>query len=458
MSILEKFASFIGLIGFAMLVPGILYALGNPAAIELCQTHLGMLGDPSVMTVISFGLIFLAIFFGGGENISATIMGLVTGFFFISTAVQIGFMQWFRDVSSSWGFLDNLHLNYLVGISVVFLGLFFSFFKKIKFVPQVIVLVTLPIAFLVTADMYKLFKVEQEFSLSIDKGFEDLSQAIDKKYRSMPAVVKFIEDLQKDEELSKEEREAKVEELKESINRFEDDNETLEALKKQNEAYKKLLEQQEAALSGIGWCASSKDSSHQAKSYAEAVVPNQPCVRDFAVSLVKNDPGSFDGPKNGRPSKVGIRQICDVHLHLSTNWKYVSDPTLIMRDYNSPADRTLAIGMAGDCDDYSILMASSVEAIGGVTRIMAGECDGGGHAWAEVLIGYEQEWDEAKAEIKRFYKRSNMDIVPSIDEDGRYWLPLDWRMGHFTCNDYPTTARTMYEPNARLWSRADLSR
>ena len=277
MSALEKFASFIGVLGFAMLVPGILYALGNPSAVEFLNTNLGMLGDPSVMTVIAFGLIFLAIFFGGGENVSATLMGMVMGFLFISTAVEIGFMQWFRDFSSSWGFLGNLQLNYLVGIVVVFLGLLFSFFKKVKFVPQVILLVTLPIAFLVTADMYKLFKVEQEFSLSMDKGFQNITQAIDEKYRSMPAVVKFIEDLKKDAELSDEERQEKVDELKESINRFEDDNSTLEALKKQNEAYKKLLEQQEAALKGIGWCASSKDSSHQAKTYAEAVVPEQPC-------------------------------------------------------------------------------------------------------------------------------------------------------------------------------------
>lgn len=456
MSALEKFASFIGVVGFAMLVPGVMYALGNPSAIEFLGANLGMMGDPSVMTSVAFVLIALAIFFGGGENISATLLGMVAGFFFISTAVEIGFMQWFRDATNSLGFMDNLQLNYLVGIAVVFLGLLFSFAKKMKFVPQILLLVALPVGFLAAADNQGWFQFENKFSISMDKGFGELAQAIDEKYRSMPAVVKFIEDLQKEEGLSEEEKEAKINELKQSINKFEDDTQTLESLKKQNEAYKKLLEQQEAALKGIGWCASSKDSSHQAKSYAEAVVPNQPCVRDFAVSLVKNDPGSFDDSKNGLPGETGIRQVCDVHLHISTNWKYVSDPTLIMRDYNSPADRTLAIGMAGDCDDYSILMASAIEAIGGVTRIMAGTCTNGAHAWAEVLIGDQQDWNTAKGRIQSFFNRSNMELKYSVDENGHYWLPLDWRMGHFTCNDNPSELRQMYEPNPVLMQMVEL--
>lgn len=447
MSALEKFASFIGFLGFAMLVPGIMYALGNPSVSEFLSANLGTFGDASVMTSVAFVLIALAIFFGGGENITGTLLGMVVGFFFISTAVEVGFMQWFRDLASSVSFLGNLQLNYLVGIAVVFLGLVFSFAKKLKFLPQAIVLIALPVGFVFAANNYGWFQYDNKFSLSMDKGFKNLSQAIDEKYRSMPAVVKFIEDLQKDEELTEEEKSEKMDDLQQKIGKMEDDTKTLEDLRKENEAYKKLLEEQKKALQGIGWCTSSKDTSHQTKGFTEAVVPDQPCVRDFAVSLVKNEAGPYDSRAENLPSKAGIRQIGALHVHLSSNWKYISDPTQLYKDYFSRADRTLALGMAGDCDDYSILMASCIEAIGGKARIMGGECSGGGHAWAEVLVGDQQDWSTAVNRLRDFYQKSNKQFAPSVDEEGNYWLPLDWRIGKYTCNDVPSKLEQLYGPD-----------
>ena len=447
MSALEKFASFIGFLGFAMLVPGIMYALGNPSVSEFLSANLGTFGDASVMTSVAFVLIAIAIFFGGGENITGTLLGMVIGFFFISTAVEVGFMEWFRDFASSVSFMGNLQLNYLVGIAVVFLGLLFSFSKKIKFLPQAIILVALPVGFVVAANNYGWFQYDNKFSLSMDKGFEDLSHAIDEKYRSMPAVVKFIEDLQKDEELSEEQKEEKMQDLNQKIGKMEDDTKTLEELRKENEEYRKLLEEQKQALKGIGWCTSSKDTSHQTKGFTEAVVPDQPCVRDFAVSLVKNESGPYSERGGHRPGKNGIRQIAALHVHLSSNWKYINDPTQLYKDYFSRADRTLALGMAGDCDDYSILMASCVEAISGKARIMGGQCSRGGHAWAEVLIGDQQDWSTAVDRLRKFYRKNNKQFTPSVDSDGYYWLPLDWRIGEYTCNDDASELEELYGPD-----------
>ena len=102
-------------------------------------------------------------------------------------------------------------------------------------------------------------------------------------------------------------------------------------------------------------------------------------------------------------------------------------------DFYSPADRTIAIGLAGDCDDFSTLNASCVEAIGGISRVMGGFCSAGGHAWAEVLIGTEEHWNYAVKEIRSFYNKPNMKLKPSIDANGLYWLPLDWVMGQKSC-------------------------
>ncbi|MGB0522800.1 MAG: transglutaminase domain-containing protein [Flammeovirgaceae bacterium] len=450
MSTLEKFASFIGFIGFAMLVPGIMYVLGNAAAVEFLSANLGMIGDPSVMTSLAFVLITLAIFFGGGDNVSATLLGMLTGFFFISTAIDIGFMEWFRSFITDVSFMGNVQLNYLVGIGVVVLGLLFSFAKKVKFLPQVMLLVAFPIGFVATTNHYGWMKYESEFSISMDKGFGELAQAIDEKYRSMPAVVQFMEDIKNDAGLSEEQKEAKMQELQQKIGKMEDDTQTLAALRKENEQYKKLLEDQQKALENIGWCSSSKDSSNQVKDFTDAVLPNQPCVRDFAVSLVKNEQGAFYDRALALPGASGIRQIGALHVHLSSNWKYVSDPTLVLNDFYSPADRSIALGLAGDCDDYAIVMASSVEAIGGASRIMGGFCAGGGHAWAEVLIGKESHWNTAVNRLQEFYNDPNKQFTPNIDEEGLYWLPLDWRIGEYTCNNYPDKLVVLYTPKERL--------
>ena len=123
---------------------------------------------------------------------------------------------------------------------------------------------------------------------------------------------------------------------------------------------------------------------------------------------------------------------------------------MIRNDYYSPANRTIALGLAGDCDDFSILNASCVEAIGGITRIMGGFCTGGGHAWGEVLIGQKAEWDRAVKIIRTEYNDKNKELKPNIDEDGMYWLSLDWRMGEFTCNDRASRMMTLYTSKEQL--------
>jgi hypothetical protein len=177
------------------------------------------------------------------------------------------------------------------------------------------------------------------------------------------------------------------------------------------------------------------DTSSQTKSFEEAVITEQPCVRDFAVAIVKDLPGNFYDTDRGLPGKDGINQICALNLNLFSNWKYISDPTVLRDDYYSRADRTIAIGLAGDCDDFAILTASCVEAIGGIARIMGGQCNGGGHAWCEVLIGTKDHYGIAVQNIRNFYKDQSKVLTPTVDENGLYWLVLDWRIGEFTCND-----------------------
>lgn len=420
----EKIFSFIG---FIILIPIFLYAFGISTPVEFLESKMGIVGKPSVITSIAFALIALSMFFGGGDNIRATVLGFISGFLLIATSVEMNFMSWYRDWVLPIEFLQNLPLNYILGVLVVFLGMLLSY-RKPHFLIELNSLIILPLVLLVS--LSSMISLNPNFSLSLDQGFSSLSKMIDEKYRSNPKVVKYVEDVESAEDLSEKEKINKIKELQSKIMKLQKDQEILKKLQEENN------QKGRGEIENKFWCQDSKNNEEKVNEFSEAVTPNKPCVRDFAVNLAKKESGPYYSRTRIIPSAIGIRQVCHIHLGLSQNWKYVSDPTVVRDDYYSRADRSLAIGLAGDCDDYSVVMASCVEAIGGKARIMGGRCDGGGHAWAEVLIGTQSEWENAVKIIRSFYHNRSQNITPSVDEEGNYWLPLDWRLGEYTCNDW----------------------
>ena len=446
----QKILAAIGVLGLIFLSPVIFYTFGNTGPLETLQQNFGDFGDPSILTFVSFSMIGLAALMGGGKNLSATLVSFVIGCLLISTAVEISFLNWFKDLASNVDFLSNLKLNLLTGLFILLFGMFLSFAEKVSLGVEILALVVLPLGFLVGSNYAGILPNNTEFKISMNKGMESLRTMIDEKYMSQDNVKQYVEDIENDESLSEEEKVAKMEELQDKIKKLESDEEILAKLKAENEKYKQLIQSQEEKLKEYGWCAGSKDSSTQVLEFKDAVVPNQPCVRDFAVSLVKDQQGAYYDVVRALPGEQGLKQLCDLHSYLATNWKYISDPTMIRNDYYSPANRTIALGLAGDCDDFSILNASCVEAIGGVSRIMGGFCSGGGHAWAEVLIGSKSQWDRAVRVIRQHSGDQHKMLTPNIDENGAYWLPLDWRMGEFSCNNYPNKMMVLYIPKDRL--------
>ncbi|WMX15623.1 MULTISPECIES: transglutaminase domain-containing protein [unclassified Aureispira] len=444
MNIGQKILAGIGVFGLMLLTPVIFYTFGNTAPIDFLGSQIGALGDPSVLTFIAFCMIGLMAVLGGGKNFSATFTSFIIGGLLISTAVEIGFLNWFQTLASKVDFLSNLKLNLLAGVFVLLVGMVLSFVEKINFKVELLVLLILPLGFLIGSNHVGLFPNNSTFNISMNQGMESLRGMIDAKYMQQENVQKYVEEVEDDQSLTEEEKIAKMEDLQEKINKLESEEEVLEKLKAQNEQYKQLIEAQEAELKEYEWCAGSRDSGSQVKSIPAAVVPNQPCVRDFAVSLVKEKQGAYYDRMMALPGKEGLQQICAMHKYLASSWKYISDPTMIRNDYYSPANRTIALGLAGDCDDFSILNASCVEAIGGISRIMGGFCSGGGHAWAEVLIGGKPEWERAVKIIRQEYNDQYKKLEPNIDEEGLYWLSLDWHMGEFTCNDRPSKMMTLY--------------
>ena len=446
----QKILVAIGVLGLIFLTPVICLTFGYTGPINNISNQFGTLGNPSVLTFISLSMIGAAALLGGGKNASATIVSFLIGALLISTAVEISFLTWFKDLVSNVEFLSNLKLNLLAGVFILLFGLFLSFAEKVSLIVELIVLVVLPLSFLIGSNYAGILPNNTEFNISINEGMNSLRGMIDEKYMSHDNVKQYVEDVESDENLTDEEKKAKMKDLQDKINKLETEEETLKRLKEENEKYKAVIKSQEEEIKKFGFCAGQSDSSTQVKKIGDAVVPNQPCVRDFAVSLVKEEQGPYYDRRRALPGEQGMKQICNLHYHLSTNWKYISDPTMIQNDYFSPANRTIAIGLAGDCDDFSVLNASCVEAIGGISRIMIGFCAGGCHAWAEVLIGGENEWNNAVETIRKHYNDKHKMLTPNVDQNGAYWLPLDWRMGQFSCNTQPRKMEEWYTSAEQL--------
>jgi hypothetical protein len=149
-----------------------------------------------------------------------------------------------------------------------------------------------------------------------------------------------------------------------------------------------------------------------AKKYAQAIDYTNPITRDYAIQLAAKWPGKFH-----------IGQICEIYDHLYKNWRYVNDPWGV--DFISPASRTIQANLAGDCDDFAVLMAAMIAAIGGSPRIIIAWNNDVGHAYAEVFMGDEANLKECAKTIFDRYKIFDP-IHYHKEASGDCWLNLDW--------------------------------
>ncbi len=444
----ERVFNVIGWFGFLLIVPVGFYIFDYQPAIQFMQTKIGFLGNPSFLTIAAFVLLFLRIIFGGGQIIMPLIVSFIAAFFLFFSVVEVGFMHWFWTFSRKVFFLKNLHLNFIVGTAVLLIGVFLSYLRRFKGCVQLVLLVVIPIVFLSASNLFGLFVFPNPIRLSVQEGVEGFKSWIKGEYQDDPAVKQYIEEVADSRDLTIKEKEAIIRKLQGKIDKLETDLTRLEEIRRENEQFREELERQKRDLDEFDWCSGSRVDGAQVQSYQQAVHPEKPCVRDFAVHLAKNYDGPYfvDTDRFFAPGEYGLKQICAIHRYISNSWSYISDPLVMQDEYYSSADRTIAVGFAGDCDDFAILMASCIEAIGGITRIMEGDCGDIGHAWCEVMIGGEQEWEAALPIIRRFYHSRFRNIDGWIDAEGNHWLSLDWRLGEYSCPDESPQIAYMSQP------------
>ncbi len=146
------------------------------------------------------------------------------------------------------------------------------------------------------------------------------------------------------------------------------------------------------------------------KKLIEACNFSSPEVRDYAIRVAGNSPGTLN-----------LGQLCDMFDQAFTKWNYVNDPK--GENYVASASETLSNNFTGDCDDFAVLVCSSILAIGGEARISYAYKGKKGHAFTEVNLGNTPQEIVTEYLTKRYKLKT---VNGKRDKSGNWWLNLDW--------------------------------
>lgn len=149
----------------------------------------------------------------------------------------------------------------------------------------------------------------------------------------------------------------------------------------------------------------------------EAADYNLPYTKSFANQLAAKSPGPFN------PG-----QICEIFDYCYQKWRYVNDPK--GQEYIARASESISSSLTGDCDDFAVLIASCLLAVGGNVTINTGNNPTGGHAFAEADITEFSDSDVQAAIRKRFNDCVISTYTVRTDRYGRRWLNLDWQANY----------------------------
>ena len=146
---------------------------------------------------------------------------------------------------------------------------------------------------------------------------------------------------------------------------------------------------------------------------AKSINPQDASVRGLAVRLSSMDP-TASVKENNLLNKAAI-----IHAFLCNEWKYVEDPSLA--EYVASARETIDANYTGDCDDFSVLLASLLEAVGIETRIVLAfrDSDNIGHAFVEANFGHDQNT------LSRLQNAGGRSTYRK-DRHGNIWINFDW--------------------------------
>ncbi|MBX2923280.1 MAG: transglutaminase domain-containing protein [Chitinophagaceae bacterium] len=154
------------------------------------------------------------------------------------------------------------------------------------------------------------------------------------------------------------------------------------------------------------------------KGLKSKMMPKDSVVRNFSV---RHSIEYFDDYH----SKYGpIVRYLSLFKHINSTFKYVGDPE---RDeyYASPKE-TIENGLGGDCDDHTILMISCMKAIGAKCRMVLTE----NHVYPELFCGDKKKFMQIQEAITHLFSTENFSGLYYREENGNYWINLDYTAHH----------------------------
>lgn len=176
----------------------------------------------------------------------------------------------------------------------------------------------------------------------------------------------------------------------------------------------------EKALEGAASPQEASIRVHSVPKLIAAMDYQDPKTRDTAVRIAAEDQGPYK-----------VEQVARLWTYARGRWRYVNDPK--GSEYFAKASETIDNEWAGDCDDFAVVLASMITAIGGEARIVMMDGPEGGHAYVEACIRddpqeirkrlavhYRRTWDKylGRQQVKELHFRPG--------EDCPVWLNLDW--------------------------------
>lgn len=152
----ERFLNWLGWVGLLFLVPVALTVFGIPGPLNYLHTSLGKFGSATFLLLVFYALILLRFLFGHSEIYAPVFIGMIVSFFLIAITVDINFMHWYVTLIAKVPYLSNHPLIFLVGVAVAIVGVWLGRLKRLHFVLQLLLLLVLPVAIIVVANIYGL--------------------------------------------------------------------------------------------------------------------------------------------------------------------------------------------------------------------------------------------------------------------------------------------------------------
>ena len=141
-------------------------------------------------------------------------------------------------------------------------------------------------------------------------------------------------------------------------------------------------------------------------------------VRNFAITASLKFFDEFH-PKFGP-----VVRALSIFKEVNSKFKYVADSE--RDEYFATPRETILNGMGGDCDDHTILMVSALKAIGVHARMVLTE----GHLYPELLCGDEKSFEKINTAIMSLFSKEVKGNIYFHEENGQYWLNLDYSARH----------------------------